>query len=507
MTVSFENVKTVGIIGAGVSGISTAKMLLSEGFDCTVFERSGELGGVWADGYSNFGVQVQRELYEFPDWPLPADTPQFTPGPIFQNYLAAYCNEFGVSTHIRLGTEVTGISARKDGQNGWRVAYREDGQEHETEFDLVVICIGVFSNRPYLPEFPGQGKFEGEIIHNSALKTQDQVAGKRVAVLGYGKSATDAALEAAELATETSIIVRTPHWPVPQKLGGVLPFKWGMFHRMTSTLLPLYQHPSSLEHTVHTLGAPLVWLYWRLVQVLLYFQCRLGGWFDSRTNLMPSVPIEVSAFGGTTMVVRPEFYRLVRNGVIGSHQTEIREFTKAGVILQDGSRLDVDIVIFATGWRTDYAFFDDKMLDKLNIEGDGYYLYRHMVHPELPSMIFLGCNATTFESILTYNLQARWLVELIKGNHALSDGTVMHQEIEDMKAWKRKWMPSNHSRAAMISLHQLHYHDELLRDFGANPKRKKGFFAPLKELIDPYEPNDYRSIVSGAWEKEEMRLV
>ena len=59
----------------------------------------------------------------------------------------------------------------------------------------------------------------------------------------------------------------------------------------------------------------------------------------------------------------------------------------------------------------------------------------------------------------------------------------------------------------MIGLHQLHYHDELLRDFGANPKRKKGFFAPLKELLDPYESNDYRSIVSGAWEQEEIRLV
>lgn len=504
---SFENVRTVGIIGAGVSGISTAKMLLGEGFNCTVFERSGELGGVWADGYANFGVQVQKELYEFPDWPLPADTPNFTPGPIFQKYLAAYCNEFGVSPHIRLGTEVTRVSAREDGKDGWKITYREDGEEHETEFDLLVVCVGTFSNQPYLPEFPGQRQFEGKVIHNSAFKTRDQVAGRRVAVLGYGKSAADAALESAAVAAETSIIVRTSRWPVPRKLAGVLPFKWGMLHRMTSALLPLYQRSSGLEHTLHTLGAPLVWLYWRLTQVLLYFQCRLGSPFDSRTNLVPSMPIEIGAFDHTTMVVRPEFYGLVRNGKIGVRQTEIQEFTKTGVILQDGSRLDVDVMIFATGWRTDYAFFDDEILAKINIEDEGYYLYRHMVQPDLAGMIFLGCNATTYESILTYSLQARWLAELLKGKHGLPDRATMRREIEDMKAWKREWMPANHARGATIGLHQLHYHDELLRDFGANPKRKKGLFAPLKELIDPYEPNDYRIIVSGAWEQEEIHRV
>ena len=62
------NVRRVGIIGAGVAGLATAKTLLADGIDCVVFERGERLGGVWADGYSNFGVQIQKELYEFPDW-------------------------------------------------------------------------------------------------------------------------------------------------------------------------------------------------------------------------------------------------------------------------------------------------------------------------------------------------------------------------------------------------------------------------------------------------------
>ena len=77
-----QDVRRIGIIGAGVAGLATAKTLLAEGYDCTVFERAPRVGGVWADGYVNFGVQVQKELYEFPDWPLPEEAPNFTPGPI-----------------------------------------------------------------------------------------------------------------------------------------------------------------------------------------------------------------------------------------------------------------------------------------------------------------------------------------------------------------------------------------------------------------------------------------
>ena len=66
-----DNINNIAIIGAGVAGLSTARQLIAEGIECTLFERNEVLGGVWSDGYLNFGAQVQHELYEFPDWPLP----------------------------------------------------------------------------------------------------------------------------------------------------------------------------------------------------------------------------------------------------------------------------------------------------------------------------------------------------------------------------------------------------------------------------------------------------
>ena len=501
-----SQVKTVGIVGAGVAGLATARTLLAQGVDCTLFERGAVLGGVWADGYSNFGLQTQSDLYEFPDWPLPEGTPDFTPGPIILKYLADFADHFGVTPHIRFDTAVTGIAERNGPGAGWTIASRTGDEARQDDFDLVVVCIGLYSNIPYMPAFPGQEDFAGEILHISGLKSREQLAGKRVAVLGYGKSATDAALESAAVAAETHIIVRDLHWPLPPKLAGILPFKWGLLNRMTSTLIPLYQRPTPLERAVHGLAKPLVWFYWRLVEALFYFQCRLGSRFGTRVSLVPDKPIEIDAFSESLMLPRPELYPAIRKGRIEAHHTKIAGYTESGVMLENGRRLDIDTMILGTGWRTDFGFLPERLQAALGFEDDGFYLYRHMLHPDVPGLVFVG-RAATGSSILTYSLQARWLADLIAGKHALPAAEVMLQDIEAMKAWKRSWMPYSKARSARLIAHMLHYHDELLQDLGANPLRKTGIWAPLRELIEPYEPRDYSAVVSGEWERQEGRIL
>ena len=83
----------------------------------------------------------------------------------------------------------------------------------------------------------------------------------------------------------------------------------------------------------------------------------------------------------------------------------------------------------------------------------------------------------------------------------------MLTEIQQLKDWKRSWMPISSARGARLLLHMLYYHDELLRDFGANPLRKRGILAPLKELFVPYQPYDYRAIGAGNWEAAEGRTM
>lgn len=489
-----RTVKTIAIIGAGAAGLTTAKTLLARGYSCTVFERSQTLGGVWATGYSNFGLQVQHELYEYPDFPHLPETPDFTPGEQVQQYLERYARQFGVWPNIRFGTSITKVRKAPD-DTGWILAAEHDSVGHEEQFDFVVVCTGLFSNKPHMPSFPGQDNFEGRIIHVSALTDREQLVNKRVAVVGFGKSAADAALESAAVAAKTSLIFRDVHWPVPPKLLEILPFKWVMLNRLTSALIPPYYRPSPLERSLHILGKPLVWLWWRVVELLLIAQFGLGSRRNTRLNLIPSQPIEFDAFGEAVMLPRSAFYPSLRNGAIEPLMTEIAGFNDRGVALKNGEVRQVDVVIMATGWETDYGFLEENLRHALEFANDGLYLYRQMLHPQIEGLAFVGY-ASTIESVLTYNLQARWLADVLDGKQELPPKDLMQADIEAQRAWKRTSMPFSRGRAARLLLHMLHYHDDLLMDLRISPLRKRGWLAPFKEVFAPYEPKDYRDIVS-----------
>ena len=342
-------------------------------------------------------------------------TPDFTPGPIMHEYLTDFAEHFGITPHIQFDTTVNNIAERNGPGSGWVITTTHNNLESRDQFDLAVICIGLYSNVPNIPEFPKRASFNGEVIHNSRLKSPDQLKGTRVAVVGYGKSATDAAIESAAHTREARIIFRESHWPIPQKLAGILPFKWGLLHRMNSTLIPPYQSTTPVERVVHGIGKPLVWLYWRLVETLLYFQYKLGARFGTRVSLVPEGPIEIGAFSESTMVPRGSFYQLARSDKIKLHRTTVEEYTPTGLKLSDGTVLDLDLVILARGWKTDFSFIENDVWRRFGAEDDGFYLYRHILNPAVSGLFFVG-RASSISSILTYCLQAHWIVELIKGN-------------------------------------------------------------------------------------------
>jgi phytoene dehydrogenase-like protein len=90
--------KRVCIIGAGVSGLATAKVFLSRQHAVTVFERRGALGGVWApeSRYPGVRLQTRRQCYCFSDFPMPSHYPEFPSGQQVYEYLVSYAKNFGV---------------------------------------------------------------------------------------------------------------------------------------------------------------------------------------------------------------------------------------------------------------------------------------------------------------------------------------------------------------------------------------------------------------------------
>ena len=125
-------------------------------------------------------------------------------------------------------------------------------------------------------------------------------------------------------------------------------------------------------------------------------------------------------------------------------------------------------------------------------EADGVYLYRHIIHPDLSNMAFIG-RAATFSNSLTSHLASVWLIKLLQGQFQLPERDQILEEIEAIKRWKRSFMPAISSRATVIKLHMWHYHDELLQDAGINPFRKKNRFL---EWFSHYRPADYRDVLA-----------
>ena len=200
------------------------------------------------------------------------------------------------------------------------------------------------------------------------------------------------------------------------------------------------------------------------------------------------------AYSERTMVPRPGFVDMIRKGDIRAHRSSISRFTDDGLVLSDGSEIAADCVVFGTGWKNAYAFLSEELKTSLGQEADGIYLYRHILHPAVPNLAFVG-RVSSFMSVTTYALQGRWLAGVLSGQVKRPSEAEMNTAISDLKAWKRSWMPDNPARSGTLLLHMAQYHDELLVDLGEDPLRKKGILAPLKELLVPYQASDFREVV------------
>lgn len=164
--------QNVLVIGAGLSGLVTAKTLLEYGYSVRVFEKDPEIGGVWASSrrYPGLTIQNTRDTYAFSDFPMPRDYPEFPDGAQMLAYLKAYAAHFGIDRVIRAGHSVERAGLDTSGARPkWSLSGQAGGQPFEAEGDFLVVCNGIFSE-PAIPDYPGMDVFEqngGMILHTS----------------------------------------------------------------------------------------------------------------------------------------------------------------------------------------------------------------------------------------------------------------------------------------------------------------------------------------------------
>jgi len=486
----FKHVKKVAVLGAGVAGLQVANELKKRNINVVVFEKTDNVGGVWRENYADFGLQVPKELFEFPGFPYPkgTDWAAFPKGPQVQKYIELFTLQMGLRKCIRFNTTLVEIKANQN--RGWTVVsgHSTSGERKEEAFDFVVVCSGMYNWPPNMPLARGHKKFKGKIIHSCMFTDKSMAEGKKAVVVGGGKSAVDCAVAASKTGASSTLLFRKAHWPVPRRLAELVPFKWGTYSRFGHSMLPQHHYNGAIARYIHGVTKPIKWAWWRIVETMFKIQFKLSG------DMVPDIPLEMDVFNGG-QILDKQFRDRLAKGDLKAKKGAIDRYEADKVVLTDGTEIETDLVIYGTGFNKSYSYFDRVVLDKMDMQQDGLWLYRNIIPPKVANIAFVGCEVATFNNILTHGLQAIWLAKLLNNEWKLPPVGKMLHRIELEQAWKRSWMPPKRSRACTYQLHMPKYHDMLMDDMKEDSRRKG--FNLLAEVFQPYSARDYEPLFSG----------
>jgi cation diffusion facilitator CzcD-associated flavoprotein CzcO len=478
------------IIGAGVAGLVTAKVLLQAGHDVQVLERAPDVGGVWSRTRRYPGVTTQSPAvqYSLSDFPMPEDYPEWPDGAQVQSYFAAYAAKFGVDRVVRLDTEVTAARPTADGR--WTVETRDtDGHATTTMFDRLVVANGVFCE-PAVPAFPGLDEFTaagGRVCAGVEFHDAEEARDKHVLVVGYGKSACDVTVPISGVAASTDVIARQLLWKVPRRIGGLLNFKMLLLTRMGEALFR-YLRPRGVEKFLH---GPANGLRRRMLNSVGAVSVRQFGL--RKLGLVPRGHME-DIIRGAIGLVTEGFFEGVADGAITVHgnRTISRLFARDGrpfAELGDGTVLPADLVVCATGFTQGVPFLPDDVRDRLLDERGNFALYRQILPVDVPGLYFNGYNSSFF-SPLNAEMAALWIAAALADAVALPDAETMRQAVVEQLAFMDVATDTHHCRGTKIIPFSMHNVDEVLSDLDLNiPARVRA-----SHWLNPIDPAAYRRV-------------
>ncbi len=335
----------IAIIGAGPTGIAAGHELLKQGFsDFTIYEASDGIGGTWyLHSYPGLACDVWAHAYTFTDAPNPNWSAKFVPQPEIQTYLANCASRFGLDDHIQLNTRIDKAKYHDGGEDGSWLLTSSSG---ETFACNVVINAMGNQHTAQLPDLPGMDSFAGDSWHSTFWNHEVDVRGKRVAVVGSAAAAIQIVPEMAKLASQVTVLQRTPNWILERgnkpysnfarTLNKLLPFIPRLHRRVMQVLMGFMHEGAQLGHKRMDMLEKMGDDYRESVIVDA----------DLREILKPQ-----SRFGCKRPVISDDFYPALNQDnvqLLGSGASAINE---EGLITTDGEQVDADIIIYCTGYK------------------------------------------------------------------------------------------------------------------------------------------------------------
>ncbi|GAT09600.1 NAD(P)/FAD-dependent oxidoreductase [Mycolicibacterium novocastrense] len=201
------------IVGAGFSGIGAGISLDKAGLgDYLIIEAGEGPGGTWYwNTYPGIAVDIPSFSYQFSFEQSPEWTRTYAPGHELRAYAEHCVDKYGLRPKIRFNTKVLG-AVFDDDESLWRIEL--DSGDVVTARFLINAC-GVLIT-PKLPDIDGVDSFAGVTMHTARWDHSQDLAGKRVAVIGTGASAVQVIPEIAPIVKQLTVFQRTPIWCFPK---------------------------------------------------------------------------------------------------------------------------------------------------------------------------------------------------------------------------------------------------------------------------------------------------
>ena len=445
------------IIGAGASGIAAAKRFSELGiaFDC--IEASDRVGGNWvfknknglSSAYRSLHINTSRDKMAYSDFPMPDHYPDFPHHAQVAQYFDAYVDHFGFRDRILFNTSVTRAEQMADGL--WKVDF--DTGEIRL-YDALVVANGHHWD-PRLPEPGFPGRFDGKQIHSHHyIDPYDPVScvGRNVLVVGFGNSALDIACELGRKGVAKNVYLsqRRGYWVMPKYIGG-------------QTLDAHSVHPS--------VDAP---LWRRLVPagVMRWLaERRIASTFGRPEQF--GLPAPDHPLLATHPAISQELYLRLGSGDV-KPKPNVREFKGRQVAFCDGTIEDVDVIVWCTGYRITFPFFDEGFI---SAPGNEIALWKRIMEPRFSNLFFLGLVQPLCALMPVAEEQAKFVGEYLTGRYMPPPVDVMNAErVETHERVRSRHAPSARHT---IQIDCAAYARDLRRELARGHRRAEQQGCPL----------------------------
>ena len=492
-------VKNIAVVGAGFAGLVSAKVFRDFGWSVTVFEKDFEVGGVWSSSrrYPGLTTQNVRSTYALSDFPYPKDYPEWPTGEQVQKYMSAYVDHFGLGNSLKLNTTVESTVFDDDSQI-WTVITTDSTGSHEEKFDFLVVANGIFSD-PYVPTFIGQEEFlasGGTIQHTCDFHSVDEVAGKDVVVVGFGKSSCDVAAATVGTSKSTTIVARNIIWKIPKKFKNVLNYKMLLLTRMGEALFP-YVELKGFEKFLHGKGKAVSSGMLGSVQSVVTSQFKLD-----EVKLNPNTGLD-TIVRSTVSLASDNFFTYVQEGkLVVERDTEITKLEPGVATLANGKQIPAEAVICGTGFYQRVPFFSPELMEKVTDSKDNFRLYRQILPIGVPGLAFNGYNSSFF-SQLNAEVGAWWIAAYLSGMLELPSDSDQTKFTDKRLEWMEERTEGKHARGTNIIPFSVHNVDELLSDLDMHISSFKRF----QEWLLPIDPRNYAPLEAKLIKRRNEQLA